>query len=101
MVSIVIISMYIEQLGHWVAPHLAEIGRISLLILVVHIIDDDVTRIDAMNLFLLSSGLGAFKLAILDSVLRCAYTLLISFLLERIPFICRLFGLPKAAKSQK
>ena len=68
MVSIVIISMYIEQLGHWVAPHLAEIGRISLLILVVHIIDDDVTRIDAMNLFLLSSGLGAFKLAILDSV---------------------------------
>lgn len=101
MVSIVIISMYIEQLGHWVAPHLAEIGRISLLILVVHIIDDDVTRIDAMNLFLLSSGLGAFKLAILDSVLRCAYTLLISFLLERIPFICRLFGLLKATKSQK
>lgn len=101
MASVLIVSMYIEQFGHCLSAHLAEVGRISLLILVVHIIDADVTRIDAMNLFLLSSGLGAFKLAILDSIVRCAYTLLIAFLLERLSLVRKLFGLPGNGKTTK
>lgn len=91
MICILIISMYIEQLGHRMSSHLAEIGRISLLILAVHIIDDDVTRIDAINLFLLGAGLGAFKLVILESVVRVAYTLLISFLLSRLKIVRKFF----------
>ena len=92
-VTMIIISIYIEQFGHWTSSHLAEIGRISLLILVIHIIDDDVTRIDAVNMFLLASGLGAFKLVLLESVVRCSYTVLLAFIASRIQAVRRLFSL--------
>jgi hypothetical protein len=84
-------SMLIEDLVPRMSSHLADIGRISLLILAVHIIDDDVSRIDAISMFLLGAGLGAFKLVILEAAARVAYTLLISFLLSRLRIIRKFF----------
>lgn len=91
MTAILIISMFIEDLVPLMSSHLADIGRISLLILAVHIIDDDVSRIDAISMFLLGAGLGAFKLVILEAAARVAYTLLISFLLSRLRIIRKFF----------
>lgn len=92
-VSIIIISMYLERFGHWIAPHLAEIGRISLLILVIHVIDDNVTRIDAVNGCLLGLGIGAFKLTIFGSVVRCFYTVWLASAASHIKAFRRLFSL--------
>ena len=91
MTAILIISMFIEDLVPLMSSHLADIGRISLLILAVHIIDDDASRIDAISMFLLGAGLGAFKLVILEAAARVAYTLLISFLLSRLRIIRKFF----------
>ncbi|RRF99262.1 MAG: DUF1624 domain-containing protein [Coriobacteriaceae bacterium] len=93
MVSILILSMYIEQDGHWISSHLAEIGRISLLVLVAHIIDDDVIWKGTINMLILASGLGAFKLVIIESIVRCSYTVSLAFMASRSRVIRSLFSL--------
>ena len=93
MVSILYISLFIEQHTHNAAPKLARIGMLSLLILVIHIVDDDVTRIDAVNGYLLGIGLGAFKLVIIESIVRCSYTVLLAHIASCFQPIRRLFSL--------
>lgn len=93
MVSILYISLFIEQHTHNAAPKLARLGMLSLLILVIHIVDDDVTRIDAVNGYLLGIGLGAFKLVIIESIVRCSYTVLLARIASCFQPIRRLFSL--------
>lgn len=71
---------------------LEKIGRISLLVLAIHIIDDDVTRIDAINQMLLGAGLGAFWIVILESIVRCVYTVCIAFCINRLRLVRSIFS---------
>jgi len=71
---------------------LEKVGRLSLLVLAVHIIDDDVTRIDAINQMLLGAGLGAFWIVTTESIVRCVYTVCIAFCLDRLRVVRSIFS---------
>ena len=86
------VSALIEKHSTHLKAAMAKIGRLSLLILAVHIIDDDVTRIDAINEIMLGSGIGAFWVVILESVFRCAYSVCIALMLERVRSIRSIFS---------
>ena len=91
-ITVVSISGFLDRHACHISTLLEQIGRLSLLILAVHIIDDDVTRIDAINLFLLGSGMGAFWITVLESIVRCAYTVLFARCLMRLRFIRDIFS---------
>lgn len=86
------VSALIEKHSTHLKAAMAKIGRLSLLILAVHIIDDDVTRIDAINEIMLGSGIGAFWVVILESVFRCTYSVCIALMLERVRSIRSIFS---------
>ena len=91
-ITVVSISGFLDRHACHISTLLEQIGRLSLLILAVHIIDDDVTRIDAINLFLLGSGMGAFWITVLESIVRCTYTVLLARCLMRLRFIRDIFS---------
>ncbi len=85
-------SAFIQKHFWPIATILARIGRLSLLILAVHIIDDDVTRIELINSIMLGSGIGAFWIVIMESAVRCTYSFLIALCLEKVSLVRAIFS---------
>lgn len=85
------VSAFMERHFRYIPKVLARIGRLSILILAVHIVDDDVTRIESINNAILGTGVGAFWLVIIESAIRCTYSVFIALCLEKIRSVRAIF----------